>query len=137
MITIERYIAIAYPIKQWVASKKVRLHIITVVCVVILLNTPWWINKKTDINDLYREKIDNQTHDSNLSLSNNSFNVSEYKNDTWNDLSEFPYVFKGTRFAKAVYPKIVTYHIFLDFAFPFPMLLIFNGLLYRSVCKHA
>ncbi|ODN05548.1 FMRFamide receptor [Orchesella cincta] len=49
------------------------------------------------------------------------------------DLSRFPYIFKSSYFSNKIYRKFVLYHMLIDFASPFPLLLIFNGLLYRSI----
>lgn len=117
VITIERYIAVGFPLKQWMTSKKSRIHLMIVIPVIILLNLPWWLNKQL---------LENETY----------FNSAEIpaENDfSQGDLRAFPYIFKGTAFARNVYPHIVRLHLFVDFALPFPLLLIFNGLLYRSV----
>lgn len=116
MITIERYIAVAFPLKQWLKSRKAPIHLTIVMIFIIGVNLPWWINKRLEPNETFLKTVNEVS-------SSGSFS----------DLSEFPYIFKGTAFSRNIYPKLVMAHLFVDFALPFPLLLIFNGLLYRSV----
>lgn len=115
MITIERYIAVAFPLKQWMTTTKARYHLMIVMTIIILVNLPWWLNKRL---------VQNETF---LMGGGEGFNSSI------SDLSEFPYIFKSTAFSRNIYPSIVMFHLFVDFAVPFPLLLVFNALLYRSV----
>ncbi|CAL8141840.1 unnamed protein product [Orchesella dallaii] len=113
MIAIERYIAVAFPLKQWLTNKKARIHLIIVLIIVALVNLPWWLNKSLERNEMFQATDANGNYTS--------------------DLSRFPYIYKSSYFANKIYRKFVLYHMLIDFASPFPLLLIFNGLLYRSI----
>lgn len=116
LITIERYIVIASPFqsKFWLDGSthpwKARVPIIIVFSTSILLNIVWIIKTNLVKNHHFDENFDE------------SLDIDEFE--------RFPYLIERNEW---VGRSIQWTILFVDYLLPFPVLLIFTGLLYKSV----
>ncbi|CAL8072576.1 unnamed protein product [Orchesella dallaii] len=111
LVSIERYLVVAYPFqaKIWLAGRRSRGIIFVWLFGIILINIPWWLNAVIVNTNL--------------------------KKFPKGQLSKYPYIFVATNFATGVYTWLRPFHNFVDFVLPLPLLLVFNGLLFRSIYK--
>ncbi|CAL8072564.1 unnamed protein product [Orchesella dallaii] len=109
LVAIERYLVVAFPIqsKSWLSPLKSKIYLTIVIFLSILLTMPWILNTS-------------------ISKTNTAF----VPNTT---LANFPYILKATDFGIKMYPKIRLFQLIMNYVAPFPLLLFFNGLLYRSI----
>lgn len=110
LVTIERYLVVAFPVKSkaWLTPFKSKIYVLIVLFITFLLDLPW----------IFNSTVAKNTY---IALSPNT------------SLVNFPYILNGTSFSRYVYPKIRMSQLFANYVAPFPLLLIFNGLLYLSV----
>lgn len=123
LITIERYIVIRDPVQGQTLLGNNQVHkcrfMLFVVCgFSLFLNIPWMIK---------------------TTISPNTFKLAEagyYTKDTLLAAKEFlgfPYIFRRNQFATTFSGDFQVVLMCFDFFAPFPVLILFNGLLYRSV----
>lgn len=113
LIAIERYLDIAHyhRTKLWLTTRVRRILAISTLLFVILVNLPWWLNSTYDY--VPKELSDE------------------------GPLANYHGIIVQTKFAERFYyskdRKLFHIHLFVDFVLPFPLLIAFNGLLYKYV----
>lgn len=114
LITVERYFVVAYHIraKDWLNSMGPLIVTSIWLILIVLINLPCLLNA-----DVIRGP-QNSTDLVSTSL-----------------LSKYPYFFVSTKFSREIYYAtwFRVIHDFIDYAMPLPVLLFFNGMLYRFV----
>lgn len=110
LVTIERYLVIAFPIesKSWLSPLKSKIYLACVIVLAGVLDFPWILNS-TVVKNSYAALAPNTS------------------------LIEYPYIMNVTQFGIVVYPKVRYVLLAMNFVAPFPLLLIFNVMLYKSV----
>lgn len=108
LATVERYIVVVFPVqsKQWLTPAKCRLYLVLVGFLSVLLNISLIINAA--VSTVEEDDI--------------------FPPDT--HVENFLYIFKDTHLTNHEISELL---VFINYVAPFPLLLIFNGLLYRSV----
>jgi len=116
LVTIQRYLLVAVPMKAKTWLKNSRLHcsiaLISLLVFSIALNLPWLTKSFVDENEVYNW-------------------------ETNSTLGDFPYVIKRNEDIAEIWGRpLQDVLVLLKSIVPFPILLVLNGLLYFSVSLH-
>ncbi|CAL8132868.1 unnamed protein product [Orchesella dallaii] len=115
LVTIERYFSIISPVKtkEWLTVWRSRFGLIAILIFSFLINLPWMCKSTVVENDVYGWSNSNDTFPSTL--------------------SEFPYFIKRNKYAKMLNKNVQESLLGMNYFVPFPLLLILNGLLFKSI----
>jgi len=113
LITAERYFVVAhlFTARAWLNSRGPLIVTSIWLIFIFLMIVPWSLNSELIPGPLRPDEIGT------------------------GPLANFPFIYVSTKFSMEIYYCNAFHHIhdFIDFALPLPLLLLFNGLLYRFV----